>query len=400
MKALTAAGGQALVTVTGNGMLGVPGIAARTFAALHGRQISVSLISQASSEHSICFSVPETRGRGARESCSRQFARRDRAAARSTASRSARAWRRSRSSGWGCTARPASRRACSRALAAAEINVVAIAQGIVRAEHLRGRVEADQAAEAQRRDPRRLPALANRRRRRGPARAHGRRAARLRPDRSRRWPRMVGAVAAARARRSGRRRHRPLAASCSTRGPGPAPPRRARAGEAQGRPLAPAPAATAATRRGGDRGTSPAHALIPTGAGGPHGRRDRARARAGAHARHGPRARQQAAARRAPRRERALCGRPRGRAAGACCTRPPSARGSRSSTPSTSSMESRRPRAIASRAALGHAGLPAQRGVGAARRSRDAVRAGDGAAATPSPIRATTSPAWTWRARR
>ena len=32
VKALTAAGGQALVTVTGNGMLGVPGIAARTFA--------------------------------------------------------------------------------------------------------------------------------------------------------------------------------------------------------------------------------------------------------------------------------------------------------------------------------------------------------------------------------
>ena len=59
VKALTAAGGQALITVTGNGMLGVPGIAARTFAALHGRKISVSLISQASSEHSICFSVPE-----------------------------------------------------------------------------------------------------------------------------------------------------------------------------------------------------------------------------------------------------------------------------------------------------------------------------------------------------
>jgi aspartokinase/homoserine dehydrogenase 1 len=47
VKALTAASGQALVTVTGNGMLGVPGIAARTFAALQARQISVSLISQA-----------------------------------------------------------------------------------------------------------------------------------------------------------------------------------------------------------------------------------------------------------------------------------------------------------------------------------------------------------------
>jgi aspartokinase/homoserine dehydrogenase 1 len=73
VKALTAALGQALVTVTGNGMLGVPGIAARTFAALHSRQISVSLISQASSEHSICFSVPETLGEEARESLEREF---------------------------------------------------------------------------------------------------------------------------------------------------------------------------------------------------------------------------------------------------------------------------------------------------------------------------------------
>jgi aspartokinase/homoserine dehydrogenase 1 len=73
VKALTAALGQALVTVTGNGMLGVPGIAARTFAALHGRQISVSLISQASSEHSICFSVPETAAADARESLEREF---------------------------------------------------------------------------------------------------------------------------------------------------------------------------------------------------------------------------------------------------------------------------------------------------------------------------------------
>lgn len=73
VKALTAAGGQALVTVTGNGMLGVPGIAARTFHALHERRISVSLISQASSEHSICFSVPEALADDARESLEREF---------------------------------------------------------------------------------------------------------------------------------------------------------------------------------------------------------------------------------------------------------------------------------------------------------------------------------------
>jgi aspartokinase/homoserine dehydrogenase 1 len=73
VKALTAAGGQALITVTGNGMLGVPGIAARTFAALHSRQISVSLISQASSEHSICFSVPEAFTIQARDSLLQEF---------------------------------------------------------------------------------------------------------------------------------------------------------------------------------------------------------------------------------------------------------------------------------------------------------------------------------------
>jgi aspartokinase/homoserine dehydrogenase 1 len=58
VKALSAAGGQALVTVEGNGMLGVPGVAARTFQALQRERISVSLITQASSEHSICLCIP------------------------------------------------------------------------------------------------------------------------------------------------------------------------------------------------------------------------------------------------------------------------------------------------------------------------------------------------------
>ena len=66
VKALSAVTGQALITVTGNGMLGIPGIAARTFAAVHQQGVSVSLISQASSEHSICFSVPEASAERAR----------------------------------------------------------------------------------------------------------------------------------------------------------------------------------------------------------------------------------------------------------------------------------------------------------------------------------------------
>src|SRR6266699_2070440 len=73
VKALSAIPHQALLTVTGSGMLGVPGIAARTFAAVHHEGISVSLISQASSEHSICFSVPEEHAHRAQASLLETF---------------------------------------------------------------------------------------------------------------------------------------------------------------------------------------------------------------------------------------------------------------------------------------------------------------------------------------
>jgi aspartokinase/homoserine dehydrogenase 1 len=73
VKALSAIMGQALVTISGNGMLGVPGIAARTFSALHRERISVSLISQASSEHSICLSVPQAEAPAARRSLLEAF---------------------------------------------------------------------------------------------------------------------------------------------------------------------------------------------------------------------------------------------------------------------------------------------------------------------------------------
>lgn len=74
VKALSIVRSQALVTVTGNGMLGVPGIAARTFAALQHSGISVTLISQASSEHSICLCVPDERGVDARAALEQAFA--------------------------------------------------------------------------------------------------------------------------------------------------------------------------------------------------------------------------------------------------------------------------------------------------------------------------------------
>jgi aspartokinase/homoserine dehydrogenase 1 len=75
VRALSAAPGQALVTVSGNGMLGVPGIAERTFAAMHAERVSVALISQASSEHSICFTVPAAGAERARRALLREFTR-------------------------------------------------------------------------------------------------------------------------------------------------------------------------------------------------------------------------------------------------------------------------------------------------------------------------------------
>ncbi len=58
VKAVTLIRNLCLVTVEGRGMLGVPGVAARTFAAVAATGTSVILITQASSEQSITFAVP------------------------------------------------------------------------------------------------------------------------------------------------------------------------------------------------------------------------------------------------------------------------------------------------------------------------------------------------------
>jgi aspartate kinase len=58
VKAVTAIRKQKLITIEGRGMLGVPGVAARTFGAVAATGTSVPLITQASSEQSICFAVP------------------------------------------------------------------------------------------------------------------------------------------------------------------------------------------------------------------------------------------------------------------------------------------------------------------------------------------------------
>jgi aspartokinase/homoserine dehydrogenase 1 len=74
VKALSMVRAQALVTVTGSGMLGVPGIAARTFAALHRTGVSVSFITQASSEHAISLCIPADAAETARAALDAEFA--------------------------------------------------------------------------------------------------------------------------------------------------------------------------------------------------------------------------------------------------------------------------------------------------------------------------------------
>jgi aspartokinase/homoserine dehydrogenase 1 len=58
VKAITAIKQLSLITLEGSGMIGVPGVAARTFGAVARTGTSVLMISQSSSEQSICFVVP------------------------------------------------------------------------------------------------------------------------------------------------------------------------------------------------------------------------------------------------------------------------------------------------------------------------------------------------------
>jgi aspartate kinase len=58
VKAVTAIERLSLVNVEGRGMMGVPGIAARTFSAVASQGASVLMITQASSEQSISFLIP------------------------------------------------------------------------------------------------------------------------------------------------------------------------------------------------------------------------------------------------------------------------------------------------------------------------------------------------------
>ena len=74
IKGVTSIDDIAIVNLEGAGMIGVPGTADRLFAALKKADVSVTLISQASSEHSICIAVPRTLAKRARDVIADAFA--------------------------------------------------------------------------------------------------------------------------------------------------------------------------------------------------------------------------------------------------------------------------------------------------------------------------------------
>jgi aspartokinase/homoserine dehydrogenase 1 len=73
IKGVTAVDDVALLNIEGAGMIGVPGTADRLFGALREASISVILISQASSEHSICIGIPSRMAREAERVVQRAF---------------------------------------------------------------------------------------------------------------------------------------------------------------------------------------------------------------------------------------------------------------------------------------------------------------------------------------
>lgn len=74
VKGLSLVDGMAVLELTGSGMVGVPGVAQRLFAALNAAGVSVTMISQGSSEHSICCVVRQEQSERGREAILAAFA--------------------------------------------------------------------------------------------------------------------------------------------------------------------------------------------------------------------------------------------------------------------------------------------------------------------------------------
>jgi aspartokinase/homoserine dehydrogenase 1 len=73
IKGFAAVEDMALLNVEGTGMIGIPGVAHKLFGALRAVDVSVVLISQASSEHSICFAVPQAQAELAKRTVAETF---------------------------------------------------------------------------------------------------------------------------------------------------------------------------------------------------------------------------------------------------------------------------------------------------------------------------------------
>ncbi len=74
VKAITAIGDVSLITVGGRGIVGVPGIAAKTFTAAASARANILMISQASSQNDICFIVNTDEAARTIEALRRAFA--------------------------------------------------------------------------------------------------------------------------------------------------------------------------------------------------------------------------------------------------------------------------------------------------------------------------------------
>jgi aspartokinase/homoserine dehydrogenase 1 len=74
VKGLTTISGMAMLNIEGAGMLGVPGTAERVFGALRAAGVSVSMISQGSSEHSICCVIRDADAERAQAALDAEFA--------------------------------------------------------------------------------------------------------------------------------------------------------------------------------------------------------------------------------------------------------------------------------------------------------------------------------------
>ena len=128
VKALTAIHRQSLVSIEGSGMIGVPGVAGRAFTALSQAGHSVSMISQASSESSICFVLPEKEALHAVKALEEAFLL-ERKAKLIDRIRAEKAIALIAVVGLGMRGRPGIAARTFSALSGARVNVVAIAQG-------------------------------------------------------------------------------------------------------------------------------------------------------------------------------------------------------------------------------------------------------------------------------